>query len=230
MTELWPRIPLVVAAALHADLKAGKVPVRATTHPDQLWAPVGGRVSSRQIQLFVESIVEVALAHGFPGAANAEARVAFDRAAAPVVRHHMDLSWADGGSRELWSFTSLVALPDVTMWRFGVENKERWIASDLTRHMWARLWWQAVVFAGRDHVLAALSESDLNQLLERRIIGGDPRLATALAVAVVAAPPDVNHRLLIREVTKMAAALPGIRRCPSVERHAVGRVVQTALH
>ncbi|MET8462784.1 hypothetical protein [Micromonospora zamorensis] len=49
------------------------------------------------------------------------------------------------------------------------------MATDLTRHTWAWLWWQAVVFARHEQILVVLSESDLNQLLERRSIGGNPR-------------------------------------------------------
>ncbi len=97
---------------------------------------------------------------------------------------------------------SLVLLPHLTMWRFGTGNRERWVATDLTRHTWARLWWQATVFAGQEDLLNAMSESDLNQLLERRRIGGDPRLVCCLARAVVAAPTDVPRRFVIRDSTR----------------------------
>ncbi|PPA56674.1 hypothetical protein BAW75_26745 [Micromonospora chalcea] len=139
--------------------------------------------------------------YGFPGSAAPEARIAFDRDAAAIVRDHMDLSWAEAGNRDLWSFTSLVVLPHLTRWRFGTENRERWVATDLTRHTWARLWWQAVVFAGHEEVLAALTESDLNQLLERRSIGGDPRLVLEIARAVTGLSGNAPRRAVIRDVT-----------------------------
>jgi len=53
---------------------------------------------------------------------------------------------AEAGNRDVWSFTALVALPHLTRWRFVTRNRERWLASDLTRHTWARLWWQVTVF------------------------------------------------------------------------------------
>ncbi|MER7457514.1 hypothetical protein [Micromonospora sp. NPDC126480] len=139
--------------------------------------------------------------HGCPKAVGPDARVAFDRDAARLIRSHMDLSWAEAGNRDVWSFISLVALPHVTMWRFGGENRERWVATDLTRHTWARLWWQAVVFAGHEQILAALSESDLNQLLERRSIGGDSRLVRETARVVTELSGDVPRRRVIRDVT-----------------------------
>jgi hypothetical protein len=201
MTELWPHLPEVVAARLHQDLGSGTRPEPAVDHDDRIWAPVGARVHQKQIRVLIDAMTKLAEHHGFPAPAGPDARIAFDRAAAPLIREHMDLAWAEAGNRELWSFVSLVVLPHVTMWRFGVTNRERWVASDLTRHTWARLWWQAVVFAGRDDVLAALSESDLNQLLERRSIGGDPRLVAAMATAVIGAPSDLRRRQVIRDVT-----------------------------
>ena len=109
-------------------------------------------------------------------------------------------------TEDWWSFVALVPLPQLTYWRFGFGNRERWIAGDLTRHTWARLWWQAVVFEGHVELLAALSESDLNQLLERRIIGGDPRLTRALRHAVTGCQ-EASRRILIRDAAKR---LPGV--------------------
>lgn len=201
MSELWPHLPEVTASQIYTGIVAGDVPAPSASHEDQTWAPVGGRVSAKTIKFFIETVTALAGEHGFPSAAGPDARVAFDRAAAPLVREHLNLSWAEAGNRDLWSFSSVVLLPHLTMWRFGPGNRERWVASDLTRHTWARLWWQGVVFADRTDLLAALSESDLNQLLERRSIGGDPRLVAAIAGTVVEAPPGTRRRDLIRDVT-----------------------------
>jgi hypothetical protein len=72
--------------------------------------------------------------------------------------------------------------------------------------MFSRLWWQALTFGSPTEVggidfslLRRLSESDLNQLTERRSIGGNPRLARALARAVLES--DAARREVIREVT-----------------------------
>lgn len=201
MSELWPHLPAVVGAAMYAQVKAGIDLAPQSSHPDQIWAPVGGRVSPRRIRELADVLSSLGARYGFPGSAAPEARIAFDRDAAATVRDHMDLSWAEAGNRDLWSFTSLVVLPHLTRWRFGTENRERWVATDLTRHTWARLWWQAVVFAGHEEVLAALTESDLNQLLERRSIGGDPRLVLEIARAVTGLSGNAPRRAVIRDVT-----------------------------
>ncbi|WP_350274845.1 hypothetical protein [Kribbella sp. HUAS MG21] len=115
----------------------------------------------------------------------------------------MDITWAEAGTRSIWSFVALVPLPEVTYWRFGVTNVERWVATDLTRHTWARLWWQAVVFESDPELLGLLTESDLNQLLERRAIGGDPRLVRCIARAVVQGDlAGIPRRRVIRDVSQ----------------------------
>jgi hypothetical protein len=202
VSDLWPRLPEVVASELYQKLLAGAEPSPAVSHPEQIFAPVGGTVSTRVVQELKDRVTALAQDFGFPDAVGNDVRVSFDRACAPLLKELIDMSWAEAGNRSVWSFVSLVVLPHVTMWRFGVTNAERWLATDLTRHTWARLWWQAVVFAEDAPLLNALSESDLNQLLERRSIGGDPRLVRAVGWVIVdESNSDVPRRYLIRDLT-----------------------------
>lgn len=145
----------------------GRPSVPSETPPDQTLAPVGGRVSGKGVRELIDAVSTLAEKRGFPKAAGPDSRIAFGPDAAGLIRRHMDLSWAEAGNRDVCGPLSLVALPHVTLWRFGRDNRERWVATDLTRHTWARLWWQAVVFARHEQILVVLSESDLNQLLER---------------------------------------------------------------
>jgi hypothetical protein len=175
----------------------------AVRHAEQVYAPVGERVIDSQITELVNKVTELAENHGYPAPSSDGVRVAFDRACAPLMRELVDITWAEAGSRSIWSFVALVPLPHVTLWRFGPSNVERWVASDLTRHTWARLWWQAVVFASDADLLAQLTESDLNQLLERRSIGGDPRLVRSIGAALVRTDLGaLPRRRVIRDVSK----------------------------
>ena len=91
--------------------------------------------------------------------------------------------------------------------RIGTRTPERWIGTGLVRHALARLWWQAHALAETRHgcpdygLLDRLSESDLNQIFERRTIGGTPPLARELT-----APRLQNtvlpRRAVVRDVTK----------------------------
>lgn len=131
--------------------------------------------------------------YGYPASPRTAAdRVAFDRDAAEVIHREMRITTVEGAARGIWNFLALAAMPDIVHWRFGLDNRERWIASDLTRHMFARLWWQALTFAVSDSnggfdygILRKLSERDLNQITERRRIGGNTRLARILATVAV---------------------------------------------
>lgn len=203
MTALWPRLTPSVAVAMFAEAQSGALQP-LDRHPAQIFAPVGGqRVSTDEVTSLAIAVRNVATDHGYPTRTDASSRISFDRAAAPLLGDRMDLSWSEASSRDVWSFLALVALPDVTAWRFGTDNVERWVATDPNRHTWSRLWWHSAVFTGEYKLLNALSESDLNQLFERRRIGGDPRLARAIAKAVIHGTPNGDMR---REVIRDSTA------------------------
>lgn len=209
MKLLWPRLPADVATALFVELDAdGALPFAVDSHPAQVYAQVGGRVSNQDVKRLRDELGIVAAQFGFgTRPPSRQERVDFDRAAARRLRDAMDLSWAEAGSRDVWSFVSLVALPDITEWRWfhtlPKRNRERWVASDLTRHTWARLWWQVTAFADAPETLDRLNESELNQFLERRVIGGNPRLLGALArESLSAIDQGVPRRPLIRDTTR----------------------------
>jgi hypothetical protein len=204
MSVLWPRLTTVAAHSSFDLIVSGASAYPAVAHPEQTFGLVGGRVTERQIRAFHDSMAAIAMDFGFPDVAPRDA-VEFDRRATSVVREHLNLTWSEASNLGVWSFSSLVALPDVTAWRWSgrrQKNIERWVATDLTRHTWARLWWRSTVFDSSPELLERLSESDLNQLLERRVIGGDPALLTAMARSVVGADPLIPRRGLIRDATK----------------------------
>lgn len=209
MKLLWPRLPADAATAAFLKLDSGGVlPLPADSHPAQVYAQVGGRVGNDDVKRLRDEVSIVAAEYGFGARTpSRQERVDFDRAAARRIRESMDLSWAEAGSRDVWSFVALVALPDVTEWRWEhtlpKRNRERWVASDLTRHTWARLWWQVTAFEAAPEALDRLNESELNQFLERRVIGGNPRLLSALARETLSAIDEgVPRRPLIRDTTR----------------------------
>jgi hypothetical protein len=200
VSALLPRISRLVADAVFDSF--GEAPLEGSaSHPLQVFAPVGGQRSDEAELLATrDAVIALAAEHGYPD--ERLDLIAFDREAARVLKTRFDLTWAEAGARDVWSFVALVLLPEVTDWRFGRGNRERWIASDLTRHTWGRLWWQAAAFEEDLSLLDRFTESDLNQLLERRSIGGDPRLLRAIGIALLSpAVEDVARRHLIRDAT-----------------------------
>jgi hypothetical protein len=204
LKALWPRLPLQVARQILDDIEAGKTPLPETSHPAQVFAQVGGRVAPEQIRILRHDLVAVATRFSYPEASPRV--VEFDRAATPVLRRHIDVTWSEAASREVWNFIALVAVPDLTEWRWLAQakrNAERWIASDLQRHTWGRLWWQGAAFAMDPGLLDRLSESDLNQLLERRVIGGNPHLLVAMSRSLLSMAGGTGlDREVLRDATK----------------------------
>ncbi|WP_395307506.1 DUF6339 family protein [Mycobacterium sp. AMU20-3851] len=199
----WPQISAGVAELEYRGfVESVDEPKPRSRHSDQIYSPVGARATDASVQQLIDELEVIARGYGYPESSSPESRTQFDRDAAIVLREHMNISWADAGNTRLWSFISLIALPHLTKWRFGFDNRERWIASDLTRHTWARLWWQAVIFENHYGLYKRLNESELNQLQERRVIGGDPRLISAFAYSILEASPNGSRRRLIRDATK----------------------------
>ncbi len=199
MSALYPRLPRPVAERLFEDAATLNP---ATEHPGQIFAPVGGRrIRPDEIAALANKLRDLGKEFGAPEPLARGSRIEFDRRSANLLVAEMDLSWSEAASNDVWSFIALVVVPDVTRWRFRPDNRERWVASDLTRHTWARAWWRGTIFAGRPDLLEQLSESDLNQILERRVIGGDPRLTIALADSLIAATRSepTQRRPVIRD-------------------------------
>ncbi|WP_147680695.1 DUF6339 family protein [Actinomyces ruminicola] len=139
----------------------------------------------------------------------------FDKAVTPILLDHLDLTWSEASAGEVWSFIALVALPDVTEWRWpGSDNEQRWIGIDLTRHQWSRLWWRGTVFRGHEEILHQLLESEVDQIMSRRTIAGNAAYTTALAEAYLASleraldGTGVSRRTLLRDLLKRARRTP----------------------
>lgn len=211
MSRLWPRLEHPIATALLAELQA-RTPdevrsAHAISHPAVTYASTGGiRVNSADLEALRAAIIETAGAHGFPDAGDP---IAFDRAMAVRLLDIMPMADGEALQRPVWSFVALVLAPDVTYWRFVRDhdkwNAERWVCTDRTRHMFARLWWQARQLTvptsdGRDSsLLDGLSESELNHLTERISIGGCGPLVRAMAGAVLRLPPEHRQRDVVRQ-------------------------------
>ncbi|PPG12884.1 hypothetical protein C5D36_14470 [Rathayibacter sp. AY1C6] len=211
---IWPRLSRAIAAGEWDRVKndgsaSGRQLIR-----DAHWRAIGNRADEQEFETLRERVTALAESHGFPDSAGDDLG-RFDREAAFVVRELIDVPFAEAATGDVWSFVSFAVLPDVTEWRFGHRNKERWIGSDLTRHTWARLWWQGEAFRQEPELLGPLSESDLNQLFERRSIGGDSALVRALARSFVTVTGD--RRAIVRDATKRIRRLLAFVQTPALD-------------
>jgi hypothetical protein len=209
---LYPRLPPAVAQHLFEDLNAQSVVTmpHATSHPDAVFAALGGvEASEDMLGSLAEAIRHEAQMTGFPrppedGSAGA---ARFDLACAEILRRRMDIVPAEAASVDIWAFIGAVLVPDVCFWRFPEPPADRVIGPDLTRHTFARLWWRAYMLADLDgqeglSALSAISESEMNQLFERRSIGGNRLLVRATARRLLKLDKDRRRREPVRDAIR----------------------------
>ncbi|WP_268247803.1 DUF6339 family protein [Promicromonospora soli] len=127
---------------------------------------------------------DLAREHGFPHKAQRAGE--FDVALARLLHRSMEVMPAEAAAREMWAFLSLVLLPDVAYWRFPAPPGDRVMHTDITRHVFGRLWWRADLIhdlAREDpyEVLEILGEADFDQVYSRRKqIGASPTIVRNL--------------------------------------------------
>lgn len=189
---LYPRLLDHAARALHKqhmqstlhDLQGAF----AFSHPSAVFAPTGGeRVSPERLEELRDRIVKAAQEAGFPGEGRRRDRMDFDLEVARLLHQKTGLVAAEAAVRPIWAFLALVVLPDVSYWRYPRPPVDRVLATDITRHVWGRLWWRAHLLArpgevGRYDLLGAFSEAAFDQIFARRaMLGGSRSLVRALA-------------------------------------------------
>ncbi|MDT5014771.1 MAG: hypothetical protein QOD39_931 [Mycobacterium sp.] len=205
---VWPRLPPASARALFADfLDADPVTLRAassTSHPEAGPVAVGGVPVDDAIVGDVQRAVrELADGLGFPKELSRPAVASFDQPATRVLHECMSIVPADAASEEVWSFLSLVVLPDVAVWRFPARADERILGRP--RNVFRRLWWRAETI-GSDviDVPGGLGEDELVNVMERPTLAANPRTARALAWTLFTRGGDVPvaRSELMRDVSK----------------------------
>lgn len=229
MKHVWPRLPAGEASNIVNRLQAGEEPMPSTSNPNQTFAGVGVRVRSFDLQATRDRIIAIAESGGLPGTPERTALGQFDRSVRRVLPQTIDITWSEASNREVWNWLACVLLPDVTKWRWqGTPslNVERWIAHDLTRHTWARLWWQATIFQNDLDLLDRFQESDLNQFFERREIGGRPQLVVALARSIdeELGSGEIPRRDLIRDVMKRVRRVLAYREYSAMDGDQLARL------
>lgn len=191
MALLYPRLLADRAKVLHDEYRncpiAELTRHAATRHNAAVYVATGGdRVSEAGLSDLRERVVALAREAGFPQLPSRSALARFDLALAPALHTGMNLAPAEAAAGDVWAFLSLVLLPDVAHWRFPRPPRDRVLASDLTRHVFGRLWWRAQLVhdlaAKRPYeALEILGEAAFDQIYARRkALGGSPHLVSAI--------------------------------------------------
>jgi site-specific DNA-cytosine methylase len=191
MSFLYPRLLAEQARPLFEEYRhlaitelAGRA---AVAHESAVYVATGGdRVSANQLRELREGVLSLARRAGFPDDSNRARNADFDLQLAALLHAEMGVVPAEAASRDVWAFLALVVLPDVAFWRYPQPPKDRVLGTDLTRHVFGRLWWRAQLVhssGGSDpyDALKILGEAAFDQIYARRAaLGGSPHMVRAI--------------------------------------------------
>ncbi|MGC5163019.1 DUF6339 family protein [Rhodococcus sp. DT1] len=213
MSRLFPRLLPQVAAARHEELNGrdiGYLAERSQTRDDSavFVATGGARVTSKELDGFRTEIRALAENCGFPGAVTQQARNEFDLQAARYMHQEFGMVPAEAASGDVWAFLALVLLPDVAYWRYPDPPKDRVLATDMTRHVFGRLWWRAhlVYLAGHPDPYAGLEMiggEAFGQIYERRAaLGASPAVVRGILLVWNELDKSRRSRAVLRDFLK----------------------------
>lgn len=209
---LYPRLPRTVAEDLAMDLRDVSAERRAElstfSHPRAAPAPTGGspvpeerlRKLSEAVRLEFLNDMEEPMPSG--GESDVDARLG------RVLHDGMSIIPSDAAHEGVWSFLSLVLLPDVAAWRFPDCHPARLVGTH--RNVYRRTWW-------RQHVLGdlmqhegsrPLGEDELVNIFERSRMARSHGLARGMARYILSSEvADRSHfaRELAKRIRRLLA-------------------------
>ncbi|WP_029136589.1 DUF6339 family protein [Nakamurella lactea] len=216
----YPRLPDAVAASVLAELSglqhADLMERSALAHRASYFYPTRtAEVTLANLRELQAAVREVAVDCGYPtsGGKGTPALREFDQRCCRLLFERMDIVVADAASDEVWSFLSLVLLPDVAFWRFPNqrerEDYERLLGRP--RNVFRRLWWRAHNIG--TELGPQLLEDEAVGILERSTIGGNPVIARGIAsehLRRVKSDVTVQRTELLRDVMKRIRRIAAI--------------------
>lgn len=188
---LYPRISDTTGRTLSVDMAnidhGELVAWGSLAHSEAAPNPTGGRPASRAKLEAIQSLVRgLALDFGFPTKMTVSKQAEFDRICGTLLYREMDIVPADAGHREVWTFLTMVLLPEIAPWRFRDRSEDRLLGG--TRNTFQRLWWRAWSL-GPDLTESPLGcpplgEDEYVQIMERPTLAGNQRVAKAVQSAL----------------------------------------------
>ncbi|MER5795629.1 DUF6339 family protein [Streptomyces sp. NPDC001980] len=230
---LYPRLLVEQARPLfdeYRELTPAELSLHvAFTHDSAVYVATGGdRVPTDQLRELREGVLELATQAGFPNDSDRARNAEFDLRLAALLHAEMGMVPAEAAARDVWAFVALVVLPDVAFWRYPQPPRDRVLGTDLTRHVFGRLWWRAQLVRAPEEAepysaLRILGEAAFDQIYARRAaLGGSPHLVRAiLRVWAELDLTGLNERETLRDFLKRLLRLAPFVLFDGVEEHAL---------
>ncbi|MFB7341519.1 DUF6339 family protein [Streptomyces hydrogenans] len=233
MSLLYPRLLPQQARQLYdeyRDLSISELSERVSyTHSSAVYVATGGdRVSTAQLKELRRAVVELAERSGFPHSSDRARNADFDLGLAALLHSEMGMVPAEAAARDIWAFLAIAVLPDVAYWRYPRPPQDRVLGTDLTRHVFGRLWWRGQLVRSPDtsepyDALKILGEAAFDQIYARRAaLGGSPHMVRSiLRVWNDLDRRGLNERELFRDFLKRLLRLAPFVMFDGIEGHAL---------
>lgn len=214
---LYPRLSAGIGRAIAVkmatmDLREMEAEGRLL-HPQAAPNATGGKPAPRAKIAAIQAVVRgVAVDFGYPRRMNIAKQAEFDRICGTLLLREMNIVPADAGQKDVWTFLSMVVLPEIAPWRFIDRSPERLLGG--VRNVFQRLWWRAWAL-GPDLTdtpegCAPFGEDEYVQIMERPSLAGNRRVALGIQTVIRESDPrnqDVQRGLLLREHVKRVRAV-----------------------
>jgi Family of unknown function (DUF6339) len=213
---VYPRLPRGQALRLLHELvghdPASARELAATSHPAAAPTATGPPpVPEAAIEHSATKVRELAASLGFPTPLTRPNVAKFDQPCGDVLVEEMQIVPADAANEDVWSFLTLVVLPDIALWRFPDMKDERFLGRP--RNTFRRVWWRSYTLSGAnspdDSASDPLGEDELVNIFERPSIARTAELARCMTRAVRELPvtPGVPRSEVMRELAKRVRRL-----------------------
>lgn len=240
MGFLYPRLLSGQAKPLHEAyrrMSLSELTQRAaTTHDSAVYVATGGdRIPPRRLEELRERVIALTREAGFPNESTRERRADLDLWLAAALHAEMGIVPAEAASGDVWAFLALILLPDIAYWRYPQPPGDRIRGTDLTRHVFGRLWWRAhLVHSPEDPdpyaALKILGEAAFDQIYARRkALGGSPYLVKAiLRVWNGLDLRGLEERAILRDFLKRLLRLAPFTLFEALDEHNLDAELRTA--
>lgn len=174
-------------------------------HEKQFYAPIGGEPVAPEVLHEIRDAVELAAAAAGEDKTQQSREAAFDLHVGKAIHEVAPLSRTEAAHEEVWSWLTLVLLPDFAVRRFPERHTKRMTGHP--RNVFRRVWWRQEVLGGLADPQAAqqLGEDEFVGIFERPTIGRDADLARALVAHLHNRPSEGRSeytRVLARTVLR----------------------------
>lgn len=188
--QYYPRIDESVALKLAAELVSASVEdagkMAKPQHDHQYYYATASLFAAEdELWELRQNALRIATDLGFPNPSGSNQRRQFDQSISALLFNELELIPAEAANHEVWSFITLVLLPDLAKWRYPNRARKvsynRWLGHD--RNVFRKLWWREATLG---HALnSVLGEDEAVGIMERTLLGGQSPVARAMVRALL---------------------------------------------